>query len=514
MKNKLKKNKKILFVLLLFIAFFSCSITITWDSTHYMSYVNIMEGISDFSTWDIVRGPVFPSILFAGFTIFGKTIQGALLLMLMFYLLYVYIVKKFCDFIFNDKKIIKFVILLFCLLNPIIFGYFHTLLTEFVAITIAVLSCYISYKWWNVRGRKKKIIYSLYFILMLPITWFLKQPYACCVMIPMCLSAIIALFNNHKKKQIVYYSGTIILSCISLIISIISWNKFLEYKNVNMNTGRDSSSMVSTLLIDSIHHLEYDDDFDFNNVDNNKYLSKSEKKYIKSNINEEYNNLRIISIYNHGKLIEQDVIDVDNNSIPSIKSAIMQVTKTFIKYPGLIIKDYAKNYCALSSICVIATDDSIKYTITNSFDFLNTYENDIIPYKGLTYNEPNNFYLPEERLNLVSNLVQTTDVGMFASVEKVLKIPTNIIYKLTFLFLPIMLVCTIGFRIYKRKNLVNYKNYVMSIILLGYSFFSALANAITGAIIDRYSVSMFITGLLGIFVAIIFVIENMKKNKS
>ena len=510
MKKIFQKNKNIIFFFLLLVIFFSFSITITWDSTHYMTYVNIFEGLSDFSTWDLVRGPVFPSILYIGFTVFGKTTQGALLLMFVFYLLYLCITKLFCDFVFGKRKIIKNIIMLFCVFNPIIFGYFHTLLTEFVAITIAILSCYIAYKWWNVENKKQRIGYSLYFILMVPITWFLKQPYVCCTLIPMFISTIIALFNNHKKEQIIYYAGTVILSCLLLIVSIVSWNKFLEYKGVNMATGRDSSSMVSMQLMQGVQYFKYNDDFDFDNIDENKYLTNDEKTFIKNKINKSRDNLRIINIYNHGKLIEQDVIEVDNNYIPSTKDVILQIGKTFIKHPNIIIKNYAKNYCALSSVCVITSEDGVMYNVTDNFDFINTFEDKLIAYKNFNDGDYNYFFFPEERLNLVSNFIQITDVGIFANIEKALEIPTNIIYKITILILPFVLLGIISVRIVNRKKVKKYELYVMALILLGYSFLAIIANALSGAIIDRYATSMFIPGFLGICAAVMFSIENFK----
>ena len=34
-------------------------------------------------------------------------------------------------------------VILFIILNPIIFGYYHTVLTEFVAMTISLVTCYL-----------------------------------------------------------------------------------------------------------------------------------------------------------------------------------------------------------------------------------------------------------------------------------------------------------------------------------------------------------------------------------
>ena len=163
-KNIINKYHKTIILLLLVIVFFSFSMVITWDSTHYLTYVNIFEGTSKFSTWDIVRGPIFPYIIYLGFLLFGKTVQGSLLLMFLFYLGFILLVNYFCNIIFDKHKGLKYIILLFCIFNPIIFGYYHTLLTEFVAVTLAMLSCYFANNWWKADTKKEKIIDSFYCI--------------------------------------------------------------------------------------------------------------------------------------------------------------------------------------------------------------------------------------------------------------------------------------------------------------------------------------------------------------
>ena len=510
MKNFLEINKKEILFILLVITFFSFSIIITWDSTHYMTYVSIFEGVSKFSNWDIVRGPIFPYIIYLGVTLFGKTTQGILLLLFLFYLVFIKLVNYFCKAIFQDKVIIKCVVLLFCIFNPIIFGYFHTLLTEFVAITLAMCSCYFAYKWWNVSNKKKKSLYSLYFVIALPISWLLKRPYICCVLIPMIISIGIALFNNHTKQSVLYYLGTFTIATITLVISVIGWNQFLIYKGVDMNTGRDSSSMMSMQIIQGVQYYSYDDEFDFSKVDGNKYLSKKEKKFINENLNEEKNNLRIINIYNHSKLVEKDVIEVDENGIPSTKNVLLQLIKTFTKHPGIIVKNYVKNYCALSSICKISSDDGVMYSVVDGYDFINTFEHETIAYKNYNFNSSNSFYFPEERQSLVSNLIQTTNIGVFGYVENALEIFTNIVFKLTIILLPFALIGLILFRYIRRKRIINYNLYVIGLLLLSYAFFAVVANALSGALIDRYATAMFIPGLLGILAGIAFVILNIR----
>ena len=204
MNKYLKKYHKELLFLLLLVTFFSFSVIITYDSSHYMSYVNILKGNLAFSTWDIVRGPIFPFLIFGGIFLFGETIQGLLILFFLFYLLYAYLVYAFATKILQNR-LVRWIVIFFCLLNPMIFGYFHTLLTEFVAITFAMLSCYLACLWWNEKDVKKRNACSLFFIFGMAFAWLLKQPYICCAFFPMVISAIFAIIKNHTWKNIRYY---------------------------------------------------------------------------------------------------------------------------------------------------------------------------------------------------------------------------------------------------------------------------------------------------------------------
>ena len=80
----MKNNKKAIFLiigsLLLFIYFFSVPMNIFWDTGHYMSYVEIFEHNLPWQSWDIVRGFVFPGLIFISNLLFGKTTQGILFL--------------------------------------------------------------------------------------------------------------------------------------------------------------------------------------------------------------------------------------------------------------------------------------------------------------------------------------------------------------------------------------------------------------------------------------------------
>ena len=156
----MKKYKNMLVLLTLTLVFFMYAPTICWDSANYVSYVQIFERISPMSSWDVTRGIVFPLMIYLSNIIFGKTTMGLLILMYIFYLIFIYFIYKILDEVLKCKNKERYIsiILLLIYFNPIIFGYYHALLTEFVAITLSVFSCYFSWKYINIEHKNIKKI--------------------------------------------------------------------------------------------------------------------------------------------------------------------------------------------------------------------------------------------------------------------------------------------------------------------------------------------------------------------
>ena len=100
LKTFFKKHRSVIILLSLTIIFFSFSVILTYDSGHYLGYVSIFEGKSEASSWDIVRGPVFPLIIHLSNILFGKTSTGILVCIFLFYLSFILICHIICKEIF------------------------------------------------------------------------------------------------------------------------------------------------------------------------------------------------------------------------------------------------------------------------------------------------------------------------------------------------------------------------------------------------------------------------------
>lgn len=458
------EHKKTIVLLFLTIIFFSFSIILTYDSAHYLGYVSIFEGNSPASSWDIVRGPVFPLIIHLSDILFGKTSAGILVCTFLFYLSFSAICYIICKDIakhYKHPKRICIAITAFLILNPLIFGYFHVLLTEFVSITVIMLNLLISYKWiyLDIKNHKKASLYCLYFIFITIFCWHLKQPYIIITLAPLVISLILSIIRNHKKNNVIYRTATLFASLLFLILSIFTWNKMLDLMHVNQDTGRDSSSMLGRQLLFTYQ------------------------------------------------------IPFDKNEAQSTKDAISTLMSNFFSNPGNIIGTYFKNYCGLTSICKVSSDNGVDYIATNDIDLLNTYENDAIGYA--TYRmDTNLFYMSETMQSRASYYATPVGHSIFSVFMKALRYPTNILYKLfTILCLPLTIVLIV-IRL-KNKSKKHDDLFCISFLLLATSSLHLLLSAAAALVIDRYAVEIFVPSILGTFGTLTYIkLLYSKRTKS
>lgn len=509
----LKSNKSNLLLLIVFaIIFFSLSEIITWDSAHYFSYIDIFEGQSPISSWDIVRGPVFPAIIYLSNFFFGKTVQGILITQFICYLINFFIIDYFLNVLFRGTKHYKFKKIIYeciLLLNPIILGYYHVLLTEFVSITLTMISIFFGYLLTKSVSRKERILYGLHFVITITLSYFLKQPYLCCTLLPLLLSILISLSSQINLKKILDYSIIVLSSILLMFISIKIWNNYLKDNNVNMNTGRDTSSIFASQLLNGVMYFSKDENYDFTDYQGDELFSDSEKQKIKNAL-ETNEDIMVISIYKKYQIIDKDIIIKNQSDNLSATSVLKEIAKTFFKYPILTIANYSKNYCALTSLCKISSPDGVNYYVANGFDLFSTYENETIAGKLFREGDNEFYMLPEmkERISFYSQHIVNTPL---IKLENSLKPITNILYKFSLMvLLPFLIIILSTNLIFKKCKFKNKNIYNITILLLSTAFLGVLANALSGSVIDRYSVEFFIPALTGEIFAVKYLIDVVK----
>ncbi len=400
----------------------------------------------------------------------------------------------------------------YCFINPIVLGYYHTLLTEYVAITLTMSSLYMSWKWQKIQTKKEQVLYSLYFIIGLTFAYFLKQPYICIILIPMIISIIYSLIIKKKNPKKIYYFTTLLTSIIVMIFSIFLWNKLLEYKEVNVKTGRDSSGMLSRQLLNAIDGYKVNVIENYEEIKSDKYLTKKEKKNIKKVLDSK-SKVLIITIHNGKKTLEKDFLTVKSGDQASATDALLEIANTFFKYPKIVIRSYSKNYCGLSSLCVITSENDIMYSVSNHIDLLHMYENERIAYKTFR-KEQKYFEYPEETEEIVSYYISPINQGIIARLITYTFKITSILFKFSIFLSGLFIIILIAFRIRIKKRIKDKELYLLSIMLLSTAFLTTVANSLSGAMIDRYSAICFIPSLLGFVGMVIFISKNINRKES
>lgn len=267
MKDKINKILIIAIIIILSITFCTYAPVVTYDSSHYLWLTSLLTPADTVQNWDVARGIVFPGIIRVSTAVLGQNAEGIVATMFIFYVAMitaVYLILKKVNKlikIFEGKiKTWVLVILLLILiaLNPIIFGYYHTILTECIAITFAVIGCFASWKWMDIefdKNKTKAIIYTLFLAFMTAVSWHLKQPYVSTILFPTLVATIISIIQNFKLKNVLFRIGTVVICLISLISSIFIWNKVLSLCNVTIKEERTSQSFITGGIFSGLSQL-------------------------------------------------------------------------------------------------------------------------------------------------------------------------------------------------------------------------------------------------------------------
>lgn len=503
MKLKIKKAH-ILFIgifLLLTILYFWVPIIVMPDSVEYYEYLNIFYGTAPVSSWNIVRGFGLPVILFVSTKIFGNNPFGLLLGTYVFYMLfnilYYLIISKIISKCKNNivKIIISIIYFIFILFNPILFGYFHGLLTEFVAITLALYSCYVSYKFLYLKidfKNKKIYAYFIFYILLFIFCWFLKQPYFTIALFPLLISIFISVFKYKSLKDFFGRISVLLISIIFLMISIVCWNNFLTNNGVDVKSGGNNTYFLKNAVINGISNFRLIEDNSFYNYD----LMKDDA-YIKNEDKERINNgekYKIVNVYdNNGMLIDKMILYYKGKDF-STKDVFGLYIDALKLHPYLVVDSYYNGYLAMIDVNISqrSENDNYYYPI-RKFDKGFNHENQTI---GLSYLNNNNFlWLNDSNFKKVEKLHKNIIIP--EKIKNLLIVISDICFitfKIVFLMLPFVSIIIVLYYLFKKRR-NSYSEF--AIILLLFAFLHALFHTVTGAIIDRYVYIVFPEIILG-----------------
>lgn len=232
--------------------FYSYPPTITFDTGHYLGYIDVISGKEGWDKWDIVRGPIFPYLLYSLQTVFPFNLTAINVLLSINYLIYIllilYISKRYLH-----SHLSRAILIAVTTLNPIIIGYLKTYLTEFIAIVVCLALFVVFDKFINNTklSKRENIMYPVLMSASWPFLWFLKQPYAVYVLGLFVTSSIVIIFSKKFRRLKLLISANF-LGIVFVILLVTLWYNFLpNYGNAG-NSNRRAESMLSTMVVNSI----------------------------------------------------------------------------------------------------------------------------------------------------------------------------------------------------------------------------------------------------------------------
>lgn len=540
-KQKIKNISLFVVCIILTIIFFSYNVVICVDSSHYCWLASLIEARKGaFADWDVARGIVFPLIIYILTVLIGKNVVSLQIGMFIAYsitLVICYFIYKYINKEFKIHKYLKIILgllaMFLIILNPLIIGYYHTILTEYIAMTACIVAAYFAWKWIDinfVENKIKYIIYTMYFALSTVFMWHLKQPYILTIFVPVIISSILSIIKKFDWKNVLQRIITILTCVIMLIISLKVWNVILESKVTVINQRRTSSGFLSGQIIGGMteyYQLPLSEEYEIENILKNEKISEGDKKKIadiKNGNIKEYKNFLLIECAPYRNLEnskEIKVIYMKEENL-SLAEALNFLFITFFENPKLIIEGYFNNYLTTIGLYKGKTVEVTSY-VTKELNLTGTYENSYIA--GNIYRDmSNNLNVPEYYTKYIEN---------YNGINRQIKVVNNVMlkmlpyaiisFKVFLLFVPILFIISfIKFiiLIIKKKENNKIKIYEILTILYGYSFLNVLMYSMLGSLIDRYAISSYISVNVAILIHFIYLclsiinkFKNIKSNK-
>lgn len=532
MKNFLKKNKKIaiiaLAVLLFGLLFISVPIGVFPDSIIYYGYTKIFQGIDPISSWNLLRGPSFPFVLYLFVTFLGGAIAGLLIGAYLIFLGMIYalykIVRYFIDQIGLKRwgQIITYgLLVILVVINPIIFGYFHALLTEYLVMLLTVLSCVFAWLWMEtsfVPNRRKYVLLSLFFIILMPFVWFIKQPYLTVAIFPWAIAAILALANKFNWGNLAQRLATLCAGAVSLVLAIFAWQAFLTANGVNFGSTSGSGGFISYGLINGVSNAKLIREPQISDayIDMD-YLTIEDKDKIDDAIEDSELSVNLWVLYDMSgeNIVDEIPIYFTGSDMPL--SVSLSAWKTMIaEHPLSTLDSYTTNYLATADFYDYGVNDNGQWGPYKKAG-LYGHENYSIGLLFLTYPYNMSDWTNESASKMGLVQIENKHMGIRNLVLNIWGKPYIGLYILTFVLLPAIFIAVIVLYIKRRRKGqtdIKTRLYTLALILLGFSLFNVMFNAFFGSLMDRYAYVAWPCVSLSLILLVMIFIKNRSDKKT
>lgn len=496
---------------------FSLPLVITFDTGHYFQYLRILNGLDSFDSWDRIRQPGYPLFLYFVSNLLGTNQHSFLLIHLLLLLLVVGFTVNFIwkNYTSASARLFgTFFIVVFIILDPLVVGYFHVLLTEAFAATISATSCFLALIWTPMlaaekqSNRKIAAIMALW-IFLLVYSYHLKQTFIFCALFPFIASTVIGTLSNKSQcNQILLASKRIFVALLFLALSIAAWATFLPISGSAEMREREPLRAGTTVLIQGLSKAK--------SLGSINALGKSNQlnnfpEWVQTEVKE----LEQGSIYSSSctRLFQLGDATSAKYSIlkckgdrPNLLEVVNFLVKSALRAPIVTLSSYGESVARLVRLkpSGIATGGGV-YSIS--------LENEAIGFKVFT-GVQNSFWMPSKLAEEVESLKQPrieTSRGFFGKIpykwfrghSQVLFTFVLLILLFSFPFLLIYFVKTV------RSSTSNRPVWLFCLAASGTTVFHFAIHIIFGGAIDRYAFPMYFVGLFALGLALVDLVDRL-----
>jgi hypothetical protein len=142
--------------------------------------------------------------------------------------------------------------------DPLIVGYYHSLLTEFVAATIFMVSACLAIEWLRCNpadSRARHWCITGCFAILVTISYFLKQPYVMAAALPLLGAFFLCIFSRRRVGELLMRGLSVGLCMLVLGVSISVWESALPPEAKEKYRGRSSAALLSSQIVKGLRAL-------------------------------------------------------------------------------------------------------------------------------------------------------------------------------------------------------------------------------------------------------------------
>ena len=521
-------------LVLLSVIHFGLPMIISYDGVHYFTLQKVLSHTLDWNHWDPARNIGFPLLLLIEGKLFASQPMGYLVGSFLRYLTvglvaYYLVLRIFLPGFYRVACLIS--ILLLVMLNPIIIGYYHTLLTEPITATLFSISVCAIFVIARRTPSVSTILLSTFICLLSVMGYHVKQPYVGVTFYPLFFLFFFSLIFPVKGKKNFHYLGLVVVSLFLILFSNHIWQIYLKNKMTQQDYTRTNYGLFAKGMVSGLYFTNTAEDYgDKQNpivklstltpekIKSDNLIPESEKKLILNEFSGEVKQWSsgsnqcssIVTLYDRSIQPFSKMLLKCQGDVITVQDALGFLLRMLYHHPVLFVASYIKGY----------------HVIMGGYSKFEFYDN-MIGKKtfSLAPGESNVFWVPEGQLSIsAKELTQSIIPGRVGKiVNRIFGNLADFIYPVVFLFS--LVGCFIQFfslficRVFTKiddsrlpfRLLANHEMYPEDQLLL-ITNFSVFAHILGQAIIllpiDRFSFPAFPIVFL---VQLIFVFKKLER---